>query len=133
LSYFVCHVVFTIHSFSFYFVIIATPLLYILYGVLTSLCALTVLAIVLRAIILTDFTSPASDHTDSFECGYNASDFTSMDMLDLRIVVSLYLIFDTELWFLMTTITSTHTSIFVLSLLLVFYFLYTALELYIMV
>ena len=76
---------------------LTTPLLYLLYGVLTSLCVLTVLALLLRGIVINDFTAPASDHTDSFECGYNASDFTSMDMLDLRIVISLYVLFDTEL------------------------------------
>ena len=91
------------------------------------------LALLLRGVVINDFTAPAFDHTDTFECGYNASDFTSMDMLDLRIIVSLYVLFDTELWFLLLTSTATHTSILVLSLLLVFYFLYTALELYIMV
>ncbi len=112
---------------------LSTPLLYLLNGVLPSLCVLTGFALLLRGIVINDFTAPASDHTDSFECGYNASDFTSMDMLDLRIIVSLYVLFDTELWFLLLTSTASYTSILVLSLLLVFYFLYTALELYIMV
>jgi hypothetical protein len=65
--------------------------------VFTSLTALIVLAILLRSTVLNDFVSPGTDQTDSFECGYNASDFTSIDMLDLRVLLSLYVIFDTEL------------------------------------
>jgi hypothetical protein len=76
---------------------VASPLVLVLYGVSTSLGVLCFLAILLRSTILTDLTSPASDQTDSFECGYNAADFTSVDMLDLRVFISLYVIFDTEL------------------------------------
>lgn len=115
------------------FLLITSPIVYLVYGVLTSLSALVVLAILLRSVVLNDFLAPASDHTDSFECGYNASDFTSIDMLDLRILLSLYVIFDTELWFLLLTASSTHTSLLILGFLLLVYFLYTGLELYIMV
>ena len=111
---------------------VTSPLIFLIYGVLTSLGVLIGLAMLLRGVVLNDFTSPASDHTDSFECGYNASDFTSVDMLDLRVLLSLYLIFDTELWFLLLTSTSTHSSVLMLSLMLLVYFLYTALELYVM-
>ena len=91
------------------------------------------LSVLLRAVVLNDFVSPATDQTDSFECGYNAGDFTSIDMLDLRVLLSLYVIFDTELWFLLLTASTTHTATIVLGLMLLVYSLYTALELYIMV
>jgi hypothetical protein len=51
----------------------------------------------MRSIILTDLVSVTSDYADSFECGYNVADFTSTDILDLRNVISIYILFDTEL------------------------------------
>jgi hypothetical protein len=76
---------------------IATPLITFIYGVVTSMCILVVLAILLRSVVLTDLVGVTSDHTDGFECGYNVADFTSTDILDLRTLISLYILFDTEL------------------------------------
>jgi hypothetical protein len=61
------------------------------------MCILVVLAILLRSVVLTDLVGVTSDHTDGFECGYNVADFTSTDILDLRTLISLYILFDTEL------------------------------------
>jgi hypothetical protein len=73
----------------------------------------------MRGILLVDTVSPSSEQCDSFECGYNVSDYTSTDILDLRILLSVYMLFDTELWILLCTM-----------LVVTVFMVYSAIELY---
>jgi hypothetical protein len=84
----------------------------------------------MRGILLVDTVSPSSEQCDSFECGYNVSDYTSTDILDLRILLSVYMLFDTELWILLLLLPGTTTSVLCTMLVVTVFMVYSAIELY---
>jgi NADH:ubiquinone oxidoreductase subunit 3 (subunit A) len=110
---------------------ISASLVNIVYGVVTSLCVLIVLALLMRSVLLVDTVSPSSEQAESFECGYNVSDYTSTDIIDIRVLLSVYLLFDTELWILMLLMPAAMTSTLIVMIIVVVFMVYSSIELYI--
>jgi NADH:ubiquinone oxidoreductase subunit 3 (subunit A) len=107
--------------------IVSTPLILIVYGIITSIVFLVSLSALLSCLILNDGSASGGDYVDVFECGFSSTDVTSSDISDLRLIVSIFVLFDVEVWLLLCVLPS--LSCLTFAVVIFIYTLFTTVEL----
>ena len=73
-----------------------TPFISFLLGLSTSAASIVALAIAIRTLVLLDVHDRDCRQLESFECGYSSSDWHILNILDLRSLLLLAILFDLE-------------------------------------